>query len=106
MVVDLSKMDLKELKALRKKVDAAITSYDENTKREARLAVEELARQHGFSLSELATVKKPRAKRAPSKVLYKNPKNAEQTWTGRGRKPKWVEEALASGKSLKSLEAK
>ena len=43
--------------------------------------------------------------RAPSSVLYKNPKG-EQTWTGRGRKPQWVVDALAKGKSLKDLIAK
>jgi DNA-binding protein H-NS len=103
--IDLGALNLKELKALKKNVDAAIGSYDEKAKREARVALEELAKKHGFSLSELASVKKPRAKRAPSSVLYKNPKG-DQTWTGRGRKPQWVVEALGKGKSLKDLIAK
>jgi len=34
---------------------------------------------------------------------YRNPKNKEQTWTGRGRKPLWVQELLDSGKSLESI---
>lgn len=34
---------------------------------------------------------------------YRNPDNAEQTWAGRGRQPKWVEAALASGKTLDDL---
>ena len=103
--IDLAAMNLKDLKALRKNVDSAISTYDEKAKREARLALEELAKKHGFSLSELASVKKPRAKRAPSSVLYKNPKG-DQTWTGRGRKPQWLVDALGKGKSLKDLIAK
>lgn len=30
-------------------------------------------------------------------------RSGENTWTGRGRKPKWVEEHLASGGTLESL---
>ena len=41
-----------------------------------------------------------RAQVAPK---YRNPDNASETWSGRGRKPKWVEEQLAAGKSQEAL---
>lgn len=104
--IDLTGMSLKDLKALKKEVDSAIVGYDARSKAAARAKLEEEARKLGFSLSELASVKKPRAKRAPSSVLYRNPKNADQTWTGRGRKPQWVVDALGKGKSLKDLVSK
>jgi DNA-binding protein H-NS len=31
---------------------------------------------------------------------YRNPADSGQTWTGRGRQPRWIAEALASGRSL------
>jgi DNA-binding protein H-NS len=34
---------------------------------------------------------------------YRNPCNSAETWTGRGRHPKWVREALASGLRLEDL---
>jgi DNA-binding protein H-NS len=34
---------------------------------------------------------------------YHNPDNPQETWAGRGRKPKWVEEKLSSGSSLDDL---
>jgi DNA-binding protein H-NS len=34
---------------------------------------------------------------------YRNPDNPAETWAGRGRKPKWVEEKLAQGSSLDDL---
>ena len=34
---------------------------------------------------------------------YQNPDNHSEKWSGRGRKPKWVEDKLASGKSLDDL---
>ncbi len=34
---------------------------------------------------------------------YRNPCNSAETWTGRGRKPKWLREALAHGAHLEDL---
>ena len=65
-------------------------------------AAKEAASKHGFNLDELIGGKKGKKKTVPPK--YRNPENPGETWTGRGRRPKWVEAALANGKSLKSLE--
>ena len=57
----------------------------------------------GFNLSELiegGKVKRPTGTVAPK---YTHPENPSVTWTGRGRKPKWVEESFSSGKSLDEL---
>jgi hypothetical protein len=70
-----------------------------NGSAEARAKVDELARELGFSLDELAEAA-PTRKRAASAPKYRHPENAEITWSGRGRKPAWIAEALASGKSL------
>jgi hypothetical protein len=35
---------------------------------------------------------------------YRNPENPAETWSGKGKKPSWVAAALASGKTLESLE--
>ncbi|WP_208279302.1 ParB/RepB/Spo0J family partition protein [Massilia oculi] len=37
-------------------------------------------------------------------VRYRNPNDATQTWTGRGRQPKWVSDWIESGKRLEQLE--
>jgi DNA-binding protein H-NS len=34
---------------------------------------------------------------------YQNPNNLSEKWSGRGRKPKWVEEKLAQGRTLADL---
>jgi DNA-binding protein H-NS len=31
---------------------------------------------------------------------YRNPKNAAETWTGRGKQPRWLREQLRSDKKL------
>jgi len=44
--------------------------------------------------------KRTRAKAEPK---YANPANKSDTWSGRGRKPKWVETALKGGKKIEEL---
>jgi len=35
---------------------------------------------------------------------YRNPENPAETWSGKGKRPGWVEAFLAEGRSLASLE--
>ena len=37
------------------------------------------------------------------KPKYRNPEDPDQTWSGRGRKPEWVNAWLESGKELSEL---
>lgn len=102
MDIDLDTLALSELKALRTKVERAITTYEDRKKQEALVELEETARKMGYSLAELTGVSVGKARKAVA-AKYANPGDVSQTWTGRGRKPKWVEEALAAGKSLDDL---
>lgn len=99
--LDFEKMSLKELRDLRTKLDRAINSYEDRRRREAMSAVEEAAKAHGFNLSELTSAKSRRGGTVAPK--YVHPEDPNQTWTGRGRKPKWVQDALDQGKSLEDL---
>ncbi|WP_342778599.1 H-NS family nucleoid-associated regulatory protein [Paracoccus laeviglucosivorans] len=42
-------------------------------------------------------------KGAPVAAKYAHPENPDQTWTGRGRKPRWVQDALDEDKKLEDL---
>lgn len=48
-----------------------------------------------------AGAKKAGKKRRPSKVLYRD--DAGHSWSGRGPRPGWLKDALASGKTLEDL---
>lgn len=100
--VDLDSLSLKELKNLQTQIAASIASFEERKKKQAISELEERARSLGFSLGELLDAAQTR-KRAPGKPKYANPANRAETWTGRGRKPRWVEAALKAGKSLDDL---
>lgn len=71
----------------------------------ARLAA--AAKAEGYTIEELFGVAAPartKAPRAPRKAgakvppKYRNPANPEQTWTGRGKQPRWLAEEVAKGR--------
>jgi DNA-binding protein H-NS len=79
--LDLSQLSLTELRQLSERVDGEIADRQEAGKR--------WLRQHGLI-----------EKRGP---FYRNPRNAAETWSGKGKQPAWVERALAEGHTLASL---
>lgn len=101
MPLDFDKMSLKEMRDLRAKLDRAINSYEDRKRREALAAVEEAARVHGFNLADLTGGKTRRAGTVAPK--YANPDDPTMTWTGRGRKPRWIIENLENGKQLEDM---
>lgn len=99
---NLEDMSLKELKQLQKDVDAAINDFQDRERRKALEEVEAFARERGLTMSDLSELSTKR-KRKPATAKYANPADPSQTWTGRGRRPRWVEAALSSGKSMEDM---
>ena len=97
MTIDINGLSLKELKDLQSQVAKSIASFEDRKKKEALAEIEEFARAKGFSLAELTGVTVAR-KRAPAVAKYANPADSSDTWSGRGRKPRWFAAALAAGK--------
>lgn len=98
MKIDINTLSFKELKDLQSQVTKAISTFEDRKKKEALAELEEKARALGFSLAELTGAVVSR-KRAPAVPKYKNPANSSETWSGRGRKPRWFVAALQAGKS-------
>ena len=114
----LSKASDKELQQAAAAVKAELVRRESSNKAELLKKVKKLAAEAGVLISDL--LGKParggaKAPRAPKKAgaagkprgkvpaKYRNPANAAQTWTGRGRQPLWVAEAVGAGKSLDAL---
>lgn len=102
MDLNLNALSLKELKELQTQVAKAIATFEDRRKKEALSELEDKARALGFSLAELTGGAVAR-KRAPATAKYANPANLSDTWSGRGRKPRWFEAALNAGKSPEDL---
>ncbi|MHA6344983.1 H-NS histone family protein [Roseivivax sp. CAU 1761] len=100
MDINLEDMSKDELKRLKADVDRALKTIDTRRRAEAKRAAEVAAKEYGFSLDDLIGSDGKAGKGIPR---YRNPAAPDQTWTGRGRKPNWVIEALDNGKSLDDL---
>lgn len=100
MNFDIDSLNREELQALIKDAEKALKSVEARRMAEAKRAAEKAAKEFGFSLDEVLGAS-PKGSKGAAK--YANPADASQTWTGRGRKPNWVIEALAAGKSLDDL---
>lgn len=96
--VDISNLSVAELEALRGSIENVIGNRRQTELLSLRQAIEDMVEEAGFTLEEVmqATASKKRTV-APK---YQNPADNSQTWSGRGRKPGWVEELLASGGKL------
>lgn len=99
---DMSREDLIDLRA---QIDIQLEKREAKRKTDAIKAVEEAAEKFGFSLEELATVTGKRKGGLMKGVpKYAHPEDKTQTWTGKGRKPKWFDEALAAGITPEQME--
>jgi len=100
--VNLAKMTVIELQTLRKEIDVAIVAAEKTARKKALAEASEVVAKHGFSLDELLneakSVKKPAR---PAK--YAHPEDPNVTWSGMGRQPGWIKEALAAGTPLDTL---
>ncbi|TYB90239.1 H-NS family nucleoid-associated regulatory protein [Oceaniovalibus sp. ACAM 378] len=103
--MNLDTLSRKELLSMRDAVEAALETLETRRKSEARKAAAAIAAEHGFDLEELLSAeKKTKKKGQKNPPKYRNPADASQTWTGRGRQPGWIKEALADNKSLDAFE--
>ena len=102
MSINLNTLSLNELKDLQSQVAKALAGFEDRKKKEALAELEEKAREMGFSLAELTGAIVVR-KRAPAVAKYANPANSSDTWSGRGRKPRWFDAALKSGKNPEDM---
>ena len=100
-MIDLESLSLKELKQLQKDVSAAIDNFKDRERQKAIAEVEAFARERGLSQADLKALLGRSRKGLPAR--YANPADPKQTWSGRGRRPRWIETALATGKSLDDL---
>ncbi|MBU2533221.1 MAG: H-NS histone family protein [Alphaproteobacteria bacterium] len=98
--VNVDKLSLKELMELDLKVQKAIAVAKERERAELKAKIEKMVAESGFAVSDLFGTGRGAQKGRTVAPKYVNPDNASETWTGRGRKPKWLVAKLNKGGSL------
>lgn len=93
----IEKMTAKQLRDLSEKISSAIVAREARDRAELRQKMAALAKEKGLSLSDVIggtrKVGRPKGKgksKTGIQVKYRDPSNPANTWTGRGRRPKWL----------------
>lgn len=105
--MELSNLSVSQLRELQQQIPAELKRREAQEKTEILNEVRAFAKARGYAIEDLlgkeVKVKAAAVSGNKVKVKYRHPQNTELEWTGRGRKPKWVEAWIADGGSLDNL---
>jgi DNA-binding protein H-NS len=102
---DLEKMSQRELEDVIQRAQALKAATRDRARQELRSAIDAMLTEHGFSINEVYPTRGGGRKSAGGSVVrYRNPENTVQTWTGRGRKPNWLVDAIGKGAKIEKFE--
>ena len=117
MSINLDELSVDELEKLIKQAESALDKKRKAELKNAQAVLEKMAKDLGVSpealLKDTAGKKKATRKKAtkktasgvrrPAKVKYRDPNDSSNTWTGRGKRPLWLQGALEKGAKLEDF---
>ena len=105
-VEGMTEAELRELlQEAQQALDRLVAKRARSTLKEAKRLAAEVGFEVTFAKTGTTSGGKTRVQSSRTKVLpkYRNPDNPEETWSGRGRQPRWVQATLAEGETLDDL---
>ncbi|MGO4222686.1 H-NS family nucleoid-associated regulatory protein [Lysobacter sp. TAF61] len=116
MSIDITSLSAKELDVLINQAKKRKTTLNKRKPiATVRSKLTQLAKAEGYSIAELfgggapprsarpaakAAPKKPRKPMGKVAPKYRNPASPTETWTGRGKQPRWLAALTATGRHL------
>jgi len=116
MSIDINRLSAKELESLISQAKKRKTTLSKRKPlATVRKRLTQLAKAEGYTVEELfggasaPAARAPRAAKTPAKARkaqakvapkYRNPDNSSETWTGRGKQPRWLAAMTAQGRQL------
>jgi DNA-binding protein H-NS len=101
MVKDLDRMSFRELQDLEVKLRKAKASAQDKSRSEVRQKVEAIIVAAGFKVTDIFGGRGGKGRTVAAK--YVNPDDPSETWTGRGRKPRWLSAKLKDGERIEKF---
>ena len=102
MAIDLKNLSQNQLNELIQRAESRKREIAREKIGKVREKLVLLAKAEGFTIEELFGGR-GRKTRRPAQAKYRNPADHAQTWSGRGKRPRWFSAALSAGKKEKDL---
>jgi DNA-binding protein H-NS len=96
---DLEKMTYSDLTEMEARIGRLKIERQNSERAAVRKQLMDLAKQHGFDVRDLIDGR--RKGKGSVAAKYRDPKNPQNTWTGRGRMPRWMTAATRGGRATK-----
>ncbi|WP_201314913.1 H-NS histone family protein [Dyella sp. EPa41] len=106
MAVDIKNLNHNQLNDLITKAQSRQQELRKEKVAKLRDKIHALIKAEGFSFEDVfGQGRGGKGRRAGGTVApkYRNPADPEQTWSGRGKRPRWFNDALKAGKKEKDL---
>lgn len=88
----LEKMTVKELRDLKSRIDSAIAARQSKDRAELKQKMMALAEEAGLSLDDvIGSSRRVGRGKGSVAVKFRHPDDSSMTWTGRGRRPRWLD---------------
>src|SRR2546421_2458724 len=98
---NVENMSFAELTAMQARIERAKVGKQSAERAALKQKLAEMAKKAGFDLRELFDGRMGKGKRGKVAIKYRDPSNSSNTWTGRGRMPRWMTAATKGGKAKK-----
>lgn len=102
---ELQNMTADELKKLMADAEKQLAEAEKRKKTETKAAIQKILDEAGYDIGDIfpgAAAGKSKKSGSKGEARYRDPATGS-TWTGRGRKPKWLVEAEAAGRSVEDF---
>ena len=97
---NIENMSFAELTAMQARIERAKVEKQAAERIALRQKLTDMATEHGFDIRDLLDGR-GKGKRGKVAIKYRDPSNSANTWTGRGRMPRWMTAATKGGKAKK-----
>lgn len=96
---DITSLSYTELDDLKKDIDKQKKAVENENRKNAKKELRTVAAKYGYTLADLfgSPAKHPGSRKTVA-AKYRNPANAEETWSGRGKSPRWLVDQEEAGK--------
>lgn len=99
--IDLDSLNVDELRAITENAQQLIAKKQHQRLYDAYMQFEQISEDCNATIEEILKAGEKLEKKRS--IKYRNTDNNEETWTGRGRKPTWLVEALTAGHDLEDF---